>query len=142
MRTVKGLLESKGGDIVGISPHATVFQALSLMAERNIGAVVVLDDDRLVGILSERDYARKVILLDRSSRVTSVAEIMTPEVETVAPEESIDRCMELMTAGRFRHLPVVEDDRVVGVISIGDVVKAIIEQQQALIGDLERYITG
>ena len=140
--TVKGLLGSKGPEVFGITPDATVFDALSLMAERNVGAVIVLDDGKLVGILSERDYARKVMLLDRSSRETLVSEIMTPGVQTVGPDDSIDRCMELMTEGRFRHLPVVEEDAVVGVVSIGDVVKAVIERQQALIGDLERYITG
>ena len=141
-RTVQGLLAEKGSDVVGISPDATVFEAVSLMAEGNVGAVMVLDERRLVGILSERDYARKVILLDRMSRETLVSEIMTADVETVSLDDSIDRCMEMMTAGRYRHLPVVEGDEVVGVISIGDVVKAVIELQQALIGDLERYITG
>lgn len=142
IRTVQGLLGEKGRAVFGIPPEATVFDAISLMAERDVGAVIVLDGDRLVGILSERDYARKVMLLDRSSQETKVSEIMTAEVQTVSLDDSIDRCMEMMTEGRYRHLPVVEDDRVVGVISIGDVVKAVIERQQALIGDLERYIRG
>jgi CBS domain-containing protein len=129
-------------DVFGIAPDATVYDAISLMAERNVGAVIVLEDRSLVGIVSERDYARKIILLDRSSRETPVSDIMTSRVETVSPSDSIDRCMELMTDGRFRHLPVVDDGVVVGVVSIGDVVKAVIERQQALIGDLERYITG
>ena len=142
IQTVQGLLGAKGADVFGIAPDATVYDAISLMAERNVGAVIVLEDRSLVGIVSERDYARKIILLDRSSRETPVSEIMTSRVETVSPSDSIDRCMELMTDGRFRHLPVVDDDVVVGVVSIGDVVKAVIERQQALIGDLERYITG
>lgn len=142
IRTVQGLLGEKGSDVFGIPPNATVFDAVSLMADHNVGAVIVLDERRLVGILSERDYARKVILLDRMSRETLVSEIMTADVQTVSLDDSIDRCMEMMTTGRYRHLPVVEGDEVVGVISIGDVVKAVIELQQALIGDLERYITG
>ena len=142
IQTVHGLLGAKGNDVFGIAPDATVYDALSLMNEHNIGAVVVVEGSELVGILSERDYARKVILLERSSRETLVTEIMTAEVETVGPDDTIDRCMELMTAGHFRHLPVIADGSVVGVVSIGDVVKAVIERQQALIGDLERYITG
>ncbi len=142
IRTVQGLLAEKGSDVVGIPPDATVFEAVSLMAEHNVGAVIVLDERRLVGILSERDYARKIILLDRMSRETLVSEIMTADVQTVSPDDSIDRCMEMMTAGRYRHLPVVDGEEVIGVISIGDVVRVVIELQQALIGDLERYITG
>ncbi len=142
IRTVQGLLGEKGNDVVSIDPGATVFDALQLMSDHNIGAVIIVADGALVGILSERDYARKVILLERSSHETRVSEIMTSKVETVALDDSIDRCMELMTEGRFRHLPVVEGGTVVGVVSIGDVVKAVIERQQALIGDLERYITG
>ena len=142
IRTVQGLLGEKGNDVFGIGPDATVYDALSLMNEHNVGAVVVIDGGALVGILSERDYARKVILLERASQETLVSEIMTPDVETVGTDDTIDRCMELMTDGHFRHLPVVDDGAVVGVISIGDVVKAVIERQQALIGDLERYITG
>ena len=142
IRTVQGLLGEKGNDVFGIAPQATVYDALNLMNAHNIGAVVVLEDERLVGILSERDYARKVILLDRASQETLVSEIMTSEVETVSRDDSIDRCMELMTAGHFRHLPVVDGDTVIGIVSIGDVVKAVIERQRALIGDLERYITG
>lgn len=141
-RTVKLLLDAKGRSIYDVAPDATVYDALSVMAEHNIGAVLVCENQRLVGIVSERDYARKIILLDRASRETSVAEIMTSEVETVTEESTVDDCMALMTAGRFRHLPVIDGDRVVGVISIGDVVKTVIEVQRSLIGDLERYITG
>ena len=140
--TIRNLLAAKGGKVFGIAPTATIHEALQLMADKNVGAVIVMEDDRLVGILSERDYARKVVLQGRSSADTAVSEIMTSSVQTVSPNASIDECMEAMTTGRFRHLPVVEDDKVVGVISIGDIVKAVIEGQQALIGDLERYITS
>ncbi|KTF36097.1 histidine kinase, partial [Xanthomonas vesicatoria] len=113
-----------------------------LMAERGIGAVLVMDGERLVGIVSERDYARKVVLRDRSSATTSVAEIMSSQVVTVSPSETVERCMQLMTDGRFRHLPVVENGRVQGVISIGDLVKAVIEAQQQDIDQLQRYIAS
>ncbi len=141
-RTVKSLLDAKGRSIYDVAPDATVYDALNVMAEHNVGAVLVCESQRLVGIISERDYARKIILLDRASRETSVAEIMTSEVETVTEASTVDECMALMTEGHFRHLPVLEDDMVVGVISIGDVVKTVIEVQKSLIGDLERYITG
>jgi CBS domain-containing protein len=140
--TIRNLLDEKGGEVFGIAPDATILDALKLMAEKNVGAVIVLEDDTIVGILSERDYARKVALMGRASASTAVSEIMTTSVSTVSPEGSVDECMGLMTEGRFRHLPVVEDGQVIGVISIGDVVKAVIERQQALIGDLERYITS
>ena len=113
-----------------------------MMADKNVGAIIVLDDGKLVGILSERDYARKVVLEGKSSSDTMVSDIMTSSVSTISPTASADDCMEMMTTGRFRHLPVVENDSVIGVISIGDIVKAVIERQQALIGDLERYITS
>ncbi|WP_253643469.1 CBS domain-containing protein [Xanthomonas vesicatoria] len=113
-----------------------------MMAERGIGAVLVMDGERLVGIVSERDYARKVVLRDRSSATTSVAEIMSSQVVTVSPSETVERCMQLMTDGRFRHLPVVENGRVQGVISIGDLVKAVIEAQQQDIDQLQRYIAS
>lgn len=141
--TIRSLLAAKGRDVFGIRPDATIIEALQLMADKNVGAVIVLSEDGdLVGILSERDYARKIALRGRTSADTAVSEIMTSSVSTVAPEASIDECMEMMTDGRFRHLPVVEDGQVIGVISIGDVVKAVIERQRALIGDLERYITS
>ena len=140
-RTVRGLLDTKGRHVLAVRPDSTVFDALRLMAEHNIGAVLVMEDDRLAGIMSERDYARKVVLERRTSADTSVAEIMTSDVTTVSPEDDVETCMELMTGGRFRHLPVVEAGQVVGLVSIGDVVRCIIESQQSLIGDLERYIT-
>ena len=141
-KTVKALLDAKGRDVFEIAPDSTVYAALSLMAEHNIGAVLVCEDSKLVGILSERDYARKVILHDRASRETLAEDIMTSDVQTVTPDDSVDHCMELMTTGRFRHLPVLDGEDVIGLISIGDVVKTVIETQQSLIGDLERYITG
>jgi CBS domain-containing protein len=141
--TIRNLLAEKGRQVIGIRPEATIIEALGLMAEKNVGAVIVLSEDgELVGILSERDYARKIALKGRTSADTAVSEIMTSSVSTVSPDASVDDCMEMMTEGRFRHLPVVEDGRVVGVISIGDIVKAVIERQRALIGDLERYITS
>ena len=140
--TIRNLLADKGSEVFGIAPSATILEALELMAEKNVGAVIVLDDSKLVGILSERDYARKVELGGLSSADTKVSEIMTTSVSTVSPNASVDHCMEMMTEGRFRHLPIVEDGSVIGVISIGDIVKAVIERQQALIGDLERYITS
>ena len=142
MGTVRDTLRSKGYDVWSMGPNATVYDALKLMAEKNIGAVLVMEADHLIGILSERDYARKVILLGRSSKDTSVREIMTPRVVYVRPDQKTEECMALMTDKRVRHLPVLEDDQVIGVISIGDVVKAIISQQEFIIEQLEHYITG
>jgi CBS domain-containing protein len=125
-----------------MAPDAMVYDALKLMAEKNIGAVLVMDANRIVGILSERDYARKVILHGKSSKDTPVQEIMTQRVVYVRPEQTAEECMALMTDKRVRHLPVLEDDQVVGVISIGDVVKNIISEQEFIIEQLERYISG
>jgi len=142
MSTVRDVLRVKGHDVWSIGCDVTVYEALKLMAEKNIGAVLVMDGDRLGGILSERDYARKVSLHGKSAKNTSVGEIMTEKVVYVHPEQSTDECMALMTDKRVRHLPVMEDDQVIGVISIGDVVKAIISHQEFIIGQLEHYITG
>ncbi|RMF44874.1 MAG: CBS domain-containing protein [Anaerolineae bacterium] len=143
METVRHLLQSKSPEIWSVAPDATVFEALQLMAEKDVGALLVMDGDRLVGIFSERDYARKVILRDRSSRQTLVREIMTSQVICVSPEQTIDECMALMTARHIRHLPVVDSNqRVCGVISIGDVVKAVISDQALLISHLHSYILG
>ncbi len=142
MNTVRELIDSKGEAVWSVAPDAPVFEALSLMAEKNIGAVVVLEGDTLAGILSERDYARKVILRGRSSRETPVREIMTAKVTSVGPDESLESCMEVMTARRIRHLPILEGDRVRGVISLGDVVEVILSNREKTIGQLERYITG
>ncbi len=140
--TVAGILDEKGRQVWSIAPDATVYEALELMAEHNVGAVVVVEEGRLVGIMSERDYARKVVLLDRFSRGTRVRDIMTPDVLTVTPEETVAGCMALMTEHRVRHLPVVVEGRLVGLVSIGDVVRAVITDQRFLIEQLERYITS
>ena len=142
MRTVRDILETKGRDVWSIEPGAMVYDAVKLMADKQIGALLVLQGGKLAGIVSERDYARKIILQGRSSLTTQVREIMTSRVVYVEPERNIEECMALMTAKRIRHLPVVEADRLCGVISIGDLVKAIIAEQQFIIQQLERYITG
>jgi CBS domain-containing protein len=142
MKNVARLLDEKGTDVWTVEPDASVYRALELMAEHSVGALVVLEDDRPVGIISERDYARKVILLDRGSRKTTVAEIMTSDLKTVTRDQTTNDCMELMTKKRIRHLPVVEEGRLVGIISIGDVVRAVIGEQQHLIEQLEGYITS
>ncbi|MCE4370243.1 CBS domain-containing protein [Xanthomonas hortorum] len=142
MQTVRQLLGTKQVEVFAVAADAAVIEAIRLMAEKGIGAVLVMDGPRLIGIVSERDYARKVVLRDRASSTTSVAEIMSNEVVTVSPSDTVDRCMQLMTDGRFRHLPVVENGRVHGVISIGDLVKAVIENQQRDIDQLQRYIAS
>jgi CBS domain-containing protein len=142
MKTARKLLEQKMAGVISVAPDATVYAALELMAEHDIGALVVLDGARLVGIFSERDYARKVILLGKSSHETRVAEIMTPKVIQVTPAEGVNACMALMTERRIRHLPVVEKDHVVGILSIGDLVKEIISDQSFHIRQLEGYISG
>ena len=142
-RKVAGILEEKGKTVWSVAPSDTVFSALETMAEHNVGAVLVLDGDELSGILTERDYARKVKLRALGSNDTPVGEIMTTVLHTVVPTTTVAECMQLMTDERVRHLPVVDDDgRLVGLVSIGDVVKAMIAQQRDLIADLERYITG
>jgi CBS domain-containing protein len=140
--SVRVILRTKGPEAWSMAPDAMVYDALKLMAEKNIGAVLVMDANRIVGILSERDYARKVILHGKSSKDTPVQEIMTQRVVYVRPEQTAEECMALMTDKRVRHLPVLEDDQVVGVISIGDVVKNIISEQEFIIEQLERYISG
>lgn len=142
MRNVRDILREKGTALYSISPDATVYDALKLMAEKNVGALVVFDGDRMVGMISERDYARKIVLKNKFSRETKVKEIMTAEVITVTPALNLEQCMELITEKRMRHLPVVENDRVVGIISIGDIVKGIIEHKEFIIGQLESYIKG
>jgi CBS domain-containing protein len=142
MLPVSYLLAFKNRSVWTISPEAPVLEAIQLMADKHIGALPVMRDQELVGIVSERDYARKVILLGRSSSDTPVWQIMTSPVTTVTPDEEVHRCMELMTELRIRHLPVVEKNRLVGMISIGDLVKAVIEEQQQTITHLERYIAG
>lgn len=142
MRTVRQLLEAKSPTIHAIRPEAPVLDAIRLMAEAHIGAVLVMDGPRLVGIVSERDYARKVVLQGRSSSDTPVSEIMTPNVLTTWSLDTSDRCMQTMTEHRIRHLPVIDGDEVVGIVSIGDLVKAVIEDQQAELDSLQRYIAS
>lgn len=142
MKTVAQVLEGKKSTIVAVEPQFTVLAALELMARREVGAVLVLEGQRLCGILSERDYARKVILLGKASKDTLVQEIMTAALICVRPEDTIDHCMNLMTDKRVRHLPVLEGDRLIGVVSIGDVVKEMIAEQKFLIEQLEHYIMG
>ncbi len=140
MKTLTQLLQAKGGEVHSIAPDARVFDALKLMAEKNVGALVVLDNGRLVGVFSERDYARKVILLGKSSHDIPVREIMTGKVIAVRPGQSVEECMALMTEKRIRHLPVTEDERLIGVLSIGDLVKEVIAEQEQTIKQLESYI--
>lgn len=142
MTTVRDVLRIKGSAAWAIAPGATVYDALNLMAEKDIGALLVMEGETLVGIVSERDYARKVVLRGKTSRETPVREIMTDRVLCVHPDQTIEDCMALMTNQRVRHLPVLVDNRVQGLISIGDVVKAIISEQEFVIAQLENYITG
>ena len=142
MTTARDILKTKGDTVWSVKPTATVLEALRVMAERDIGAVLVLDGDKLLGILSERDYARKVVLAGRSSKDSQVKDVMTAQVVCVAPGRSIDECMALMTDRRLRHLPVVDQKHVVGVVSIGDLVKATIDDQEFTIAQLQSYITG
>ena len=140
MKTVSQLLQAKGREVHSVAPDARVFDALKLMAERNVGALVVLEGARLAGIFSERDYARKVILLGKSSHDIPVREIMTAKVITVNPGQTVEECMALMTEKRIRHLPVTEGERLVGMLSIGDLVKEVIAEQEQTIKQLESYI--
>jgi len=140
--TVRHILEGKGGEVWWVAPDAPVFAALEAMAQHNIGALLVMNGQQVIGIFSERDYARKVALEGKSSREIPVSEIMTGEVVTISPATTIQNCMALMTENRIRHLPVVEGGDLVGIISIGDVVKAMISDQQFMIEQLETYIAG
>jgi CBS domain-containing protein len=142
MAYIRHLLDKKGYDVWSTSPEASVYDALLLMAEKNVGALVVIHEGELVGVVSERDYARKVILHGKASMETTVREIMTDEVVTVTPKTTIEEAMAIMTEKRFRHLPVAEERAVVGIISIGDLVKSIIENQELMINQLENYISG
>ena len=142
MVTVRQLIERKGRDVWSIEPDASVFDAIKLMADKGIGALLVSNGGALVGILSERDYARKVILKGRSSKDTPVRDIMTSDVLVVSPERTMEECMALMTEKRIRHLPVIEDGKLVGVFSIGDVIKTMVSEQEFIIEQLENYIRG
>lgn len=142
MITVGHILAAKGQEVYTISPEATVYEALRLMAHKNIGAVLVMHAGKLVGIFSERDYARSVVLKGRASRDTQIKELMSQHVIIIGPDESLEACMALMTERRIRHLPVVENGQLVGLVSIGDVVKKIISYQYDTIQDLQAYITA
>lgn len=143
MKSVRDILRTKEiSQTFSVQPHTKVLDAIKLMADKGVGALVVLENNQLVGIVSERDYARKVVLMARTSHTAEVREIMTAKVITVTPDESIETCMEVMTEKRLRHLPVLEDGNLLGVISIGDIVKNIISHQEYLIRQLEGYIRG
>lgn len=142
MKSVGDILRAKGRNVSTISPGATVFEALTHMAGRNIGALVVLDHETIVGIISERDYARKVILQGKSSREIPVREIMTSVMHTVGTDSTIEQCMSIMTERHVRHLPVLDGSHLIGIVSIGDVVKALLDDKETMIKDLKNYITG
>ncbi|HEX3845950.1 MAG TPA: CBS domain-containing protein [Steroidobacteraceae bacterium] len=142
MMTVDHLLKSKGTEVFSVTPHDTVRRAIEVMATRHVGALLVMNQEALLGVISERDYARKVILKNRNSQDTPVADIMSSPVVSVTPEDTVHRCMQIMTEKRIRHLPVVNNGRVLGMLSIGDLVKAVIQEQSEQIQQLERYIAG
>ena len=142
MYTVRHLLQGKGNQVWTVTPQTTVYEALQLMATKNCGAVVVVDGARVAGIFTERDYSRKVVLQGRTSKTTAVGELMTTEVLYINPDVTMEECMALMTQKRTRHLPVLEHDQLAGLVSIGDVVKAVISDREFTIRELERYITG
>ncbi|PYJ24655.1 MAG: histidine kinase [Verrucomicrobia bacterium] len=140
--TIRAILNQKSGEVFSISPDATVFEAVEVMDAKNVGALLVMEQERVVGIISERDYTRKVVLRGKRSREIKVAEIMSTNVTVTHPREPVEKCLRLMTDKHIRHLPVLEDDKVVGVISIGDLVKHVISCQSAAIAHLEHYIHG
>lgn len=142
MKTLQRVLEDKGKDVYFTLPTASVFEALEEMAKRDVGALIVLEDGKVAGIFSERDYARKIILVGKSSRETPVSEIMTTRVIYARPEQTLDECLALMTDKRIRHLPIMRDGELIGVVSIGDLVKGIIDEQRFIIGQLENYVSG
>jgi len=142
MRSVQDILNSKGSEVWSVKPDDIIFDAIQLMADKNIGALLVMEEDKLIGIVTERDYARKVVLEGKSSREASINEVMTTKVLCVSPQRTINECMALMTEKRIRHLPVVDQKQVVGFLSIGDLVKAVISEQKILIDQLQNYISG
>ncbi|MFN2541910.1 MAG: CBS domain-containing protein [Chthoniobacterales bacterium] len=139
---IGGILNQKSGEVFSVAPDATVFKAIEMMADKNVGALLVMKGVKLVGVFSERDYTRKVFLRGKSSKETRVEEIMSKDVFTTHPQEGVDKCLALMTDKHIRHLPVVENNKVVGVVSIGDLVKYVISCQSAAIAHLENYIAG
>ena len=142
MTTIAQLLNTKGNQVWSVKPKATIFEALEIMSEKEIGALLVMEDEKLTGIFSERDYARKVILKGKSSKETPVGELMTKKVFYIDSQKTINDCMAMMTAKRIRHVPVIEDNQVMGIVTIGDVVNQIISEQEVTINHLENYITG
>ena len=142
MGKVCNILQSKSSNIISITPETVVFEALEIMVKNNVSALLVMDKESLIGIFTERDYARKVVLKGKTSKATLIAEIMTEDLITITPDNSIEDCMHVMTNRFIRHLPVVEGGKVVGIVSIGDLVKFIIEEQKFIIENLEHYITG
>ncbi len=140
MQTIRKILSEKGKDVWSTTPGSTVFEALQLMADKDVGALPVLDHDKLVGIFSERDYARKIILLGKSSKLTRVREIMTPHVVYATPDMTNEQCLAVMSSRRIRHLPVMEEDTMIGMVSIGDLVSSIMSEQKEMITQLEQYI--
>jgi CBS domain-containing protein len=142
MKTVVDILRVKGSEVYSTTPDTTVYEALEQMAEKNVGALLVLEGEKIVGLISERDYARKTILKGRFSKETVVKEIMTTSVITVGPEEDLEKCMELFTHKHVRHLPVIEDEKLIGIVSIGDVVKGVIDHKEFIIQEQEKYIKG
>jgi CBS domain-containing protein len=139
---ISAILSQKSADVFSISPDATVFEAVEMMANKNVGALLVMEAEKLVGLISERDYTRKVMLRGKRSRDSKVSEIMSSNLTVIPPNEPVEQCLRLMTEKRFRHLPVVDGDKVIGVISIGDLVKWVISCQSATIAHLESYISG
>ena len=142
MASVKNILEAKGNETFTITPDTSVYHALELMVEKNVSALLVMENEKLAGIFTERDYARKVALKGKSSKETQIGDIMTRDLITVSSDSTIDECMQLMTGKYIRHLPVVDNDKLAGIISIGDVVRCIIEEQKSIIGHMEQYIAG
>jgi CBS domain-containing protein len=142
MKTVQVILQQKPADVISVIGSHSVYDALQLMMDKNISALLILENDALKGIFTERDYARKIILQGKSSRETQIASVMTTRLITVTPDEPIEHCMQIMTEKRIRHLPVVANDKVVGIISIGDLVKQVIEEQQATIEQMQSYISS
>ncbi|GBE04726.1 MAG TPA: CBS domain-containing protein [Nitrospirae bacterium] len=142
MLKISHVLQTKGGDIWSVSPKATVFEALQVLADKDVGALPVIENNKLVGMFSERDYARKIILKGKSSKEEKVGDLMTTRIYSITPDMSVEECMALMTESRVRHIPVFEDNKLIGIVSIGDVVNAIIKDQKITIQDLENYITS
>lgn len=142
MKIVKDILRVKGSNVYSTTPDTTVYDALEQMAEKNVGALLVLEGEKIVGLISERDYARKTILKGRLSKETAVREIMTANIITVGPEEDLEKCMELFTDKHVRHLPVIANEKILGIVSIGDVVKGVIDYKEFIIQEQEKYIKG